>query len=380
MHVSEKAVAAGGHRRPKMADGKFLSLLKAILHRRDPAQDNPVPGTSVLLPPAHGVLEETEGLNPLWRITTSERCKVAVLTVSPAEMKQFLKDCSSQALPWIDGLSLHSGGIHRQWNIFISSTKMKRLSAICPSVQQLSLQGFNLADPYRKRRSKLKHFPKELRVLSLRNCIVDIKSLFSKVTENSALLALDLGRCFFVDDDASHVEQSSRSLLPSLQELYLEGYPFIDQSFSLGHVLRVCPSLQILDIEGTALASHVILELVAQNLPGLQELYVGWTNVKDSSVLALTSGQFANLLTICLVGAKVTNLGLLALCEQCPRLKTIRVDSTRCNEALLEDAKPLLAANLQIEWCCSRSDNVNNVLRHEGCEHFRKRASLPSFR
>ncbi|KAM7303171.1 putative F-box/leucine rich repeat protein [Ixodes scapularis] len=362
-----------------MADGKVLSLLKAILNRRDPAQDNPVQGTSALLPPAHELLEQKKGLNPLWRITTSEKCKVAVLTVSPTEMKQFLKQCPAQALPWIDGLSLHSKGIQEQWNIFISSTKMERLRSICPSVQQLSLEGFNLADPYRKRRSKLKHFPAKLRVLSFRNCIVDIKRLFSKVAENCALVTLDLGRCFFVSDDASRVDQASPSMLSSLRELYLEGYPFLDPSFPLGHVLRVCPSLQVLDIEGTTLGSHVILELVALNLPELRELYVGWTNVRDSSVLALTSGQLANLLTVCLVGTKVTNLGLLALCCRCPRLKTLRVDRVWCNEALLEEAKSSLAPNVQVEWCSSRSDNVNNVLRHEGCEHFRERASRPAF-
>ncbi|CAN7992972.1 unnamed protein product, partial [Ixodes hexagonus] len=376
----EQAVVAGGLGRPKMADGKFLSLLKAILHRRDPAQDNPVQGTSVLLPPAHGVLEQNEGLNPLWRITTSEKCKVALLSVSPSEMKQFLKDCPAQALPWIDRLSLHSGGTQGQWNIFISSTKMKRLRFICPSVQQLSLEGFNLAGPCRKRRSKLGHFPKKLHVLSLRNCIVDTKGLFSKVAENSLLVVLDLGRCFFVDDNVSRVKQARHSLLPSLRELYLEGYPFSEVSLSLGHVLRLCPSLQVLDIEGTTLASHVILELVAESLPGLRELYVGWTNVRDSSVLALTSGQLANLVAICLVGAKVTNLGLLALCRQCPRLKTVRVDKAQCNEASLEDAKSSLTANVKMEWRSSRSDNVNNVLRHEGCEHFRGRASLQAFR
>lgn len=319
------------------------------------------------------LLVPQDDFNKLGGALTLEKCLLGTLHVRPPDLKTFLKKSPSRSLATLKSLSLTSDGNGEKWSFAISSSKLRRLHKICPMILEVSLDSFNLVVPNRRRRPKLGDFPVQLRLLSLRNCVLDLKTLLSGVTKGCDVVTLDFGRCCFVNKRGAPSHDLLWPHFRLLRELYLEGCPFFNSSLLLDDVLRACPSLRVLDIEGTSTNGYLVLEAIGKNLPHLRELYVGWTDVKDSYLLALPKGHLANLTAVCLAGTSVTGVGAQALSKACPRLKTLRISRVRFGKAAARHLEMCLEMKVHVEW--HWSDNVFSLLTHEGCEHFRERAN-----
>ncbi|XP_037524844.1 uncharacterized protein LOC119401906 [Rhipicephalus sanguineus] len=309
-----------------------------------------------------------------WRTSSGDKCVCGTEAIAPRRISKFVKHHHCGGGPsCLREICMSNATSGAEWKPVVSRD-IQRLSCICPHLREVSLNGFSFGAAHRKRRIKLRDFPKHLVSLSLRNCVLDMKTFLSAgLVENSELTALDLGRCFFLNDNKSRSKRRvAWPLLPLLERLCLEGCPFLISEALLSDVLLGCPSLQVLDLEGTSLQSTVDVALIGRCLPKLRELFIGWTDVNDSSFLALERGYFDELVTLCLVGTHVTNLGVLAVCGICPRLRTIRVTMGRWAVRKLERVD--VCHCVSIEIVCFRSDNVHAFIRHEGCEHFREHA------
>ncbi|KAL1421336.1 hypothetical protein MTO96_023297 [Rhipicephalus appendiculatus] len=310
-----------------------------------------------------------------WHTSTGDKCVCGTGAIAPRRISKFVtRHLGGGGGPsCLREICISNSTSGAEWKAVVSRD-IEELSCICPHLREVSLDGFSFGAAHRKRRIKLRDFPKHLTSLSLRNCVLDMKTFFSAgPIENSELTALDLGRCFFLNDNKSRSRRRvAWPLLPLLERLCLEGCPFLISEALLSDVLLGCPSLQVLDLEGTSLQSSVDVALIGRCLPKLTELFIGWTDVNDSSFLALERGCFDELVTLCLVGTHLTNLGVLAVCGICPRLRTIRVTMGRSAVGKLE--KVDVCHSVSIETACFSSDNVHAFIRHEGCEHFRQHA------
>lgn len=307
-----------------------------------------------------------------WHTSSGEKCISGTGAIAPWRIPKFVKRHHvGVGLSCLSKISISNSASGAEWKVVVSAD-VRKLSCICPRLREISLDGFSFGATHRKRRVKLRDFPKHMISLSLRSCVLDMKTFFAEgLAENCELTALDLGRCFFLNEGKSSSKRRvAWPLLPLLERLCLEGCPFLISEALLSDVLLGCPSLQVLDLEGTSLRSTIDVALIGRCLPKLRELFIGWTDVNDSSFLALERGYFEELITLCLVGTQVTNLGVLAVCGVCPRLRTIRVNMGRWAVRKLE--KMDVCRSVSIEIACFRSDNVHAFLRHEGCEHFRE--------
>nr|XP_037291838.1 uncharacterized protein LOC119187849 isoform X1 [Rhipicephalus microplus] len=305
-----------------------------------------------------------------WHTSSGDKCVRGTGAIAPRRLSKLVKRHHGGGGPsCLKKICISNSTSGAEWKTVVSRD-IQKLSCTYPRLCEISLNGFSFGAAHRKRRIKFRDFPKHLMYLSLRNCVLDMKTFFSTgVIENSELTALDLGRCFFLNDNKSRSKRRvTWPLLPLLERLCLEGYPFLISEALLSDVLLGCPSLQVLDLEGTSLQSSADVALIGRCLPKLSELFIGWTDVNDSSFLALERGCFDELLTLCLVGTHMTNLGVLAVCGICPRLRTIRVTMGRWAARKLE--KVDVCHSVSIEIACFRSDNVRAFIRNEGCEHF----------
>lgn len=355
-----------------MINSQLAQLLKTFWTGQKKVEQSSLmrsPSTTVTALDRHG----TKGhYNFLWQSASGEKCISGQGTIVPSRIPEFLKRHHpiGSGLPLLK-ISLSnavSGGA--EWKM-VTSTHIRRLCRACPRLIDVSLEGFNFGAAHRKRRLKLRDFPHRLQSLSLRGSVLDVRTFFAAgPAENRELTALDLGRCFFLNDEKARNghRRVAWPSLPALESLCLEGCPFLISGAILGDVLKRCPSLQVLDLEGTSLQSCIDLALIGQSLPLLKELFIGWTDVNDSSLLALENGSFESLKTLCLVGTHVTNLGVLAVCAAFPKLRTVRVSMVRCAVRRLEQVDVCRGVSIQV--ACVRNENVRTVLRHEGCEHF----------
>lgn len=311
--------------------------------------------------------------NFLWESASGEKCLSGQGTIGPSRIPKFVQrhHPKGSGLPYLRKISISNaarGGA--EWKV-VTSSHIRRLRLAFPRLVDVSLEGFNFGAAHRKRRLKFRDFPQRLQSLTLRGSVLDVRTFFAAgPAENGELTALDLGRCFFLNDEKARGDHRRVTWpsLPALESLCLEGCPFLISGAVLGDVLMRCPSLQVLDLEGTSLQSSIDLALIGQHLPLLRELFIGWTDVNDSSLLALAHGSFQSLVTLCLVGTHVTNLGVLAVCAAFPKLRAVRVSMVRCAVRKLEQVDVCRAVSIQV--ACVRSENVRTVLRHEGCEHF----------
>lgn len=304
-----------------------------------------------------------------WHTSSGERCVCGTATISPKRISKFVKrHHGGVGLSCLRKICLSNCTSGAEWKAVVSRD-IQKLSYMCPHLREISFNGFSFGAAHRKRRVKLCDFPKQLASLSLRSCVLDMKTFFAAgLASTSELTVLDLGRCFFLNDKFRSERRVAWPLFPSLERLCLEGCPFLISEALLSDVLLGCPSLQVLDLEGTSLQNTVDIALIGRCLPRLRELFVGWTDVNDSSFLALQRGYFDELSALCLVGTQVTNLGVLAVCGICPRLRIIRVTMGRWAVRNLQ--KMDICRSVSIEIACFRSDNVHAFLRNEGCEHF----------
>ncbi|KAK8766993.1 hypothetical protein V5799_006224 [Amblyomma americanum] len=308
-----------------------------------------------------------------WQTATGEKCISGTGKALPRRISKLLKrHHAGGGLPCLSKISMSNATIGAEWKVVLSSD-VRKLTSLCPRLREVSFDGFSFGAAHRKRRVKLRDFPQGMVSLSLRGCVLDMKTFFSAgPTEHGELTTLDLGRCFFLNDDkACSGRRPSWPSLPALERLCLEGCPFLISDALLSDVLLCCPALQVLDLEGTLLQRSVDLAMIGKCLPKLRELFVGWTDVNDSTFLALQRGSFDSLSTLCLAGTAVTNLGVLAVCGVCPLLRVVRVNMGRCAVRRLENVDACTSVSFEV--ACFRSDNVHAVLRHEGCEHFRQR-------
>ncbi|XP_064457073.1 uncharacterized protein LOC135367907 [Ornithodoros turicata] len=256
--------------------------------------------------------------------------------------------------------------------IMVSKT-VRRVRKICPNLRSLILENFNFLAPHRKRRVKLEDFPPRLKFLSLRGSVIDIKTLLVSTTRAKTLInlvILDLGSCFFVNDEKAKTQGSSISWpsMPHLQELYLEGCPFLNSSISMQQIAMGSPALRVIDVEGTQF--DVKSFQCFQYLQHLEELYVGNTNVDDSYLLSLQQHVLPTLTVVCLVQAHVTEIGLTYLCQSSPGLRLVRLERSRCSYKFVREFQALFPC-VKLEW--SGGSRMDSVLMHQSCDHYHRK-------
>ncbi|XP_022655154.1 uncharacterized protein LOC111247893 isoform X2 [Varroa destructor] len=272
---------------------------------------------------------------------------------------------------------------------FITATNIRKLKSSCPSMKTLQLQNLNLRAKQKSRRVRLADFPANIERVSVRGSMFEPKSFFSKMTDESSksaalhklskLRVLDVGRAVFLEgntgsDNSIFPPERSWPAIDSLEELYLEGAPHLKSAKFLETLLRNYPNLKVLDLEGTEI-SEGDLVTIARHAPDLRELYVGYTSLKDSSIIALensrTSGSAGSCLdkleVICLCETNVSELGLASFVRTCQSLRRITVKRSKVSEEAANRAMKVLPGLI-----VHRVENIHiyAVFRNQGCAHF----------
>lgn len=351
-----------------MFEISILPVLKYFLGlRKGREQENPTDGNT----PKEG------GVGTLDYVLTVSAAVISsaplgMVRVTSTNINDFLKTNRT-----LSARSLTLVHLSQATNPVVASKTVRRVATICPNIKALSLEGINFLASHCKRRVKLEDLPPELQALSLRGSVVDVKTLMvrRKVDEKELnLTALDLGRCFFVNDSKAQKQVSVKwPAMPHLQELYLEGCPFLNTSIRMRDIVSSSPKLCVLDLEGTNIDGEDLRCL--EGLSHIQELYVGYTDVDNSFFLSLGQHALTNLKAVCLVQTRTTDIGLIALCQGRPGLRSVRMQKSRCSRDFLEEVDTLLR-DVKIEWCCG-GNSVCSMFRHQGCEHYASRLSEP---
>ncbi|OQR79283.1 hypothetical protein BIW11_05846 [Tropilaelaps mercedesae] len=270
----------------------------------------------------------------------------------------------------------------------VTSTNIKKLKSSCPSMKTLQLQNLNLRAKQKSHRIRLVDFPSNIERVSLRSSSFEPKSFFSKMIKASSkdqphkldkLRVLDVGRAMFLEgktdtEDPNFAPERLWPSIESLEELYLEGAPHLESTNFLEALLKKFPNLNVLDLEGTDVNDSDLV-MIARHAPNLRELYLGYTSVKDSSIIGLeitrASGSAGSCLdkleVICLSETAVTDLGLASLVRTCQSLRSITVKRSKvCEEAAkrVKQILPGLSVN-RVE-----NTHIYAVFRNQGCAHF----------
>lgn len=237
----------------------------------------------------------------------------------------------------------------------LDSKCMGRLRSSCPSIKILNLRSLNLCAARVSRKLNVRGFPENLTQLSLRESTFEPGTLFVGASASTLpkLEVLDLGRPT-VHSNGNLILPAVLPKFENLKELYLEGALRAQSIRPLEIVLDKFPNLEILDLEGTELGQGDLVK-VAEHVPNLRKLFVGYTELRDASVMQLEEIEFRfqRLNTICLIETKITAVGLEYLRRACPSLS--RVPERGMSGRGIRHG---------------RDTTVFGVFRHQGCGHF----------
>lgn len=296
------------------------------------------------------------------------------MEVTPTLLKKILKSTAkAKNIDPTQELALH--GSQTAMNETVKSSRIKELKSSCPSMKTLALQNLNLRPKQKNRRVRLVDFPANIERVSLRNSTFEPKTFFSKMSESriEKLQVLDVGRAIYAGG-STDAPEAAWPRIESLKELYLEGAPHIRKVSFLQSILLKFPNLEVLDLEGTGLRDDDLVT-IARLAPNLRELYLGYTAIKDSSVMQLVNSglRFDKLEVLCLCETTVTDAGLNMIVRSCKALRSITVKRSKVSDRAAEAAREILPA-LSVKRV--EMSNIYAVFRNQGCDHFSSKHDL----
>lgn len=237
------------------------------------------------------------------------------------------------------------------------------------SIQQV-IENVNLRSPHRDERVRLEQFPSTLSMLSIRGCFVDTNAFLHTSAAASFLniRVLDLGKII----DARGVS-CEWPRMENLEELYLEGATGLGQQHFIKSILTNCPLLRKIDLEGTDVDVDVMVTM-ASYANNLEEIFLGYTNVRDSSIYLLNHCDilFRSLEYLCLANTPVTSAGVNRLRRSAPRLREVTVNRCLVAEDLQnghDDDEDDIFLPLRVHRV--HNVHIGAVFPDQGCGHFK---------
>lgn len=285
------------------------------------------------------------------------------IELSPKQLELFV---NAGTMPCMESLSV-LGSPNWLWLTNIAPSTISILSKRCPRLLHLKIENFAFRSIPRFRLCK---FPLTLEVLRIRGCIVDCHELFEMEPGQTVMLerlrVLDIGLCFFSVD--GQVKPFPK--LPHLNELFLEGCPFIDSLQYLTNLLSKCPMLTVLDVEATYIVQNALC-LIGIYCTNIKYLYIGCTSLNDTVIFNLPARTFLNLRGICIMQTAVTYDGLSQLLQSLPSLTHVRCDLRYLPQETFSriEAQALSPNRSRIHFEVASLRFQSAVFRSDGCGH-----------
>lgn len=232
-----------------------------------------------------------------------------------------------------------------------------------------AIEDLNLSTAARRKRINLADFPTTLCLLSIRDTVIEVETFLKSKRDFYNIRVLDLGRSL----DARRTD-ISWPLMTNIEELYLEGAQGFGNVDFLQTVLVNCPTLKVLDLEGTDVGLEA-LELISELAPQVEALYLGVTDIRDENFLHMERLRMnlRCLVMLCLADTQVGDYGLNCIRRMAPNLRDVTVNGQTVKQTdNPEDVYLPLRINRKF------NHHIGTVFRNHGCGHFRETHRLQS--